>query len=158
MPRLDFSTPATQMMAQILGSVHYEGAEFSLTQYKQLCRLYGVTDAKREEMVAESRAMHEGRVASYNEDLQAWKAGTLFQEPEAPKPFDEAGIRRWYERGDARNMFRHAQHDGLRVMAFLSRFLEPGEDPVKMLIQMAVDAGFDVDPSDIEWGCNDETE
>lgn len=46
--------------------------------------------------------------------------------------------------GDFRNLTRYVQEDGIRVMAFLSRYLEPGEDPVKLTQRLCIDAGFDV--------------
>lgn len=46
--------------------------------------------------------------------------------------------------GDIRNLMRYADIDGLRVMAFLSRYLEPGEDPVRLLQNALSDAGYDV--------------
>lgn len=62
---------------------------------------------------------------------------------------DDSGILE--QAGTDRNLIRHARCDGLRVMAFLSRFLEPGEDPVKFLARVLGDACFDVDPTDSEW-------
>lgn len=52
-------------------------------------------------------------------------------------------LERWNETGKIRNLFRHVEHDGLRVMAFLSRFLEPDEDPVAFVAKLCADAGFD---------------
>lgn len=54
------------------------------------------------------------------------------------------------EQGTFRNLVRHTERDGLRVMAFLSRYLQPGQDPVKLVAQLCSEAGFDV-PNDIDW-------
>lgn len=62
---------------------------------------------------------------------------------------DDSGILE--QAGTDRNLIRHAKCDGLRIMAFLSKFLEPGEDPVKFLARVLVEACFDVDPADSEW-------
>jgi len=35
-------------------------------------------------------------------------------------------------------------------LAFLSKFLEPGQDPVKLVAQLCVEAGYDV-PNDVDW-------
>lgn len=56
-------------------------------------------------------------------------------------------IQRLHEAGDNRNVFRYTNHDGLRVMALLSKYLEPNEDPVTFIAQALADAGFDVDGS-----------
>ena len=53
--------------------------------------------------------------------------------------------------GADRNMFRHAEHDGLRLLAWLAKWVEPGTDPLKVLVQVAVAAGWNVDPEDAEW-------
>ena len=53
--------------------------------------------------------------------------------------------------GADRNMVRHATSDGLRLMAWIARFVPEGEDPLKTLIQIASDAGFDVPGEDGAW-------
>ena len=47
-------------------------------------------------------------------------------------------------------MHRHWKRDGLRVMAFLAKHLEQGQDPVKFVAQLAIEAGFD-EPDDYNW-------
>lgn len=46
--------------------------------------------------------------------------------------------------GDLRNLFRHAEADGLRLSAYIARFVEPGQDPVQVLHGLLLDAGCDV--------------
>ena len=53
--------------------------------------------------------------------------------------------------GSDRNVIRHAQCDGLRLLAWISKFTDAGGDPLKTLIQLAIDAGLDVDCADIDW-------
>lgn len=55
------------------------------------------------------------------------------------------------EAGALRNVLRAAEHDGMRIMAWLSGFLEPGEDPLKFVVQVAIEAGLEVDPVDVSW-------
>lgn len=50
-----------------------------------------------------------------------------------------------------RNAFRHAEADGLRLLAWISRFVPAGEDPLKTLVEMAAESGCDVDPEDVMW-------
>jgi len=45
--------------------------------------------------------------------------------------------------GSTRNMVRLARQDGLRIMALLSQFCEPGEDPVRLVCNVLAEAGFD---------------
>ncbi len=53
--------------------------------------------------------------------------------------------------GADRNLARFAAQDGLRIIAWLARHVEPGEDPLKTVIQMAVDSGWDVNPADVDY-------
>ena len=45
---------------------------------------------------------------------------------------------------NVRNLMRHVKSDGMRLMAILAKWCEPGEDPVKVLVRMAADNGYDV--------------
>ena len=58
-------------------------------------------------------------------------------------PFTQAGT--------DRNTLRHAECDGLRMLAWISRFMDQGDDPVRTLVQIAVEAGLDVSAEDFEW-------
>lgn len=53
--------------------------------------------------------------------------------------------------GSDRNVLRHAEADGLRLLAWIARYTETGCDPLKVLIQFAIEAGVDVDPSDVDY-------
>jgi len=48
------------------------------------------------------------------------------------------------EAGMLLSLFRHAGHDGARLMAVLAKWCEPGQDPVKVLVGLLDDAGYDV--------------
>ncbi len=76
------------------------------------------------------------------------------------KKAHEAAVEQWknwtdpqplYQAGADRNVARYAEHDGMRLIAWLAKHVPAGEDPLKVLVQLAADAGWDVDPSDIEW-------
>jgi hypothetical protein len=56
-----------------------------------------------------------------------------------------------YQAGADRNMLRRAEHDGLRLVAWLARHVPAGEDPLKALVQAAIEAGWDVAPEDAAW-------
>ncbi|HZL96042.1 MAG TPA: hypothetical protein VFB99_20460 [Vicinamibacterales bacterium] len=62
---------------------------------------------------------------------------------EDPRAFMQAGA--------DRDVFRHAELDGLRLLAWIARYVPPGEDPLKSLVMLASDAGWDVDPDDVAW-------
>ena len=57
--------------------------------------------------------------------------------------------------GADRNILRHAESDGLRMLAWISKFMSKGEDPLRTLIQFAVEAGIDVSTEDFEWAATD---
>jgi hypothetical protein len=62
--------------------------------------------------------------------------------------------------GNERDMFRAAERDGFRVLttlADLGLLENPGEDPVKIILELALDLGFDVDSQDILY-CEEEVE
>ena len=61
---------------------------------------------------------------------------------------DEPGI---MQHGATRNMLRHAEADGLRMVAWLARFVPPSEDPLKLLVQLTVERGWDIPPEDCAW-------
>lgn len=64
-------------------------------------------------------------------------------------------VREFMQAGADRNALRRAEADGLRLVAWLARYVPSGEDPLKTLIQVASDAGFDVDPEDFDWATAD---
>lgn len=69
--------------------------------------------------------------------VAAWKAW------EDPSPLMQAAA--------DHNMVRHATHDGLRLIAWMAKYMAAGDDPLKTFVQLAVDAGWDVSPEDIAW-------
>lgn len=82
--------------------------------------------------------------------------GLRIQDRDIPN-YEEYTLRSWadlhqealdvlsmHNTGDTRNLFRHAESDGLRLMAFLSQFVEPGEDPVRMVASALAEQGYDV--------------
>lgn len=53
-------------------------------------------------------------------------------------------------------LLRCAQLDGIRLVAWLGRYLEAGEDPLKLLIRMVSDLDYEVDARDVEWAESDD--
>lgn len=72
-------------------------------------------------------------------------------------PAERSDVAGFMQAGADVNAMRHAEADGLRMVAWLARRCPPGEDPLKVLVQLAIEAGWDVDPADIEWA-QDEAE
>jgi hypothetical protein len=153
------STPSSEMLIALLGGSSFEGVRVSRDELRHLLHFYKISDQVRAQLVAEAKVKHEvyiERIKKENEGL------SKFDQHFVPLPFDGDAVWRFIEAGDERNMFREAAHDGLRIMAFLSKYLEPDQDPVKLVIQMAVAADFDVSPEDAAWAdepnCTDDDE
>ncbi len=54
--------------------------------------------------------------------------------------------------GDTRNVCRHAEADGLRLMGWIARYCRPGEDPVKVVGRLFLEAGnVEIAPEDVGW-------
>lgn len=64
---------------------------------------------------------------------------------------NQKSVEKFMQAGADRNMLRYAEADGLRLIGWLARYCSPGEDPLKVLINIAVQAGLDVDYEDAEW-------
>ena len=65
----------------------------------------------------------------------------------------------FFQAGADVSMLRYAEVDGIRIVAWLARVMRgtaPGADPLKAVVQLAIDAGWDVDPADVSWAKNDE--
>jgi len=53
---------------------------------------------------------------------------------------------------------RLAQRDGLRIIAWLSKFCEPGQDPLKVIVPLLSEAGYGVEPEDLDWAEREDNE
>jgi len=63
---------------------------------------------------------------------------------------------RFMQAGADRNALRAAEADGLRLLAWIAKFVPAGEDPLAHLVQAAIAFGWDVDPEDVEWANDQE--
>lgn len=131
------TTPMSATMIQLLGAGSYcDGVRLSTSETESLCKAYSIVlPPARRKPTGEDY----GDGPEYTNDDQA-----------------KMGMDRFYEAGALRNMFRAAKHDGLRSMAVLAKHLNPEEDPVKFLIRLLNDAGYD-HPDDFDWACEDES-
>lgn len=148
------TTPIAATMIALLGGIRHGGVALSQDEFKAVQRLYGFVpegpNAKPPPPAAPQREAfrtaydYEAAVGRYKDAL---KAHANWKDPQA---FMQAGA-------DV-NALRHAEADGLRLLAWLARHLQTGDDPVQVLVQMAIDAGWDVDPSDVTWAQGDDDE
>lgn len=84
---------------------------------------------------------HESLLISREELLALYKLYGM-------KPIDEDSLQ---QQAQVRNLMRAATHDAMRVLSWLAQYMAGGEDPVKEVIRMAIDANYEVPPEDSEW-------
>jgi len=154
-PRTGHTTPRAEQITQLLGGAsRHEGVVISRDEKKHLDKLYGFVEEQPQPRpprpTAPDRADYT-KAYEYSDALKEYERRVKCWESwEDPRAFFEAGA--------TRNMFRHASHDGLRIMAWLAKFVEAGSDPLKTVVRMAIDSGCDVDPSDVTWAMQDDDE
>ena len=148
-------TPSTETIAQIFGLPFvYEGNGFTDSQRDRLWAFYGF---KTNYYDGFAESVHTAAVTRYKEDLRNWSALSRKNRREPTKPsFGETleDVKRFGETGDGITLGRLIARDGMRVMAFLSQYLEQGEDPVRVVARLAQQVGWDVtcDPGWTEYG------
>lgn len=139
------STPYHDGIFALLGGVSFDGVDFTVDQIDGLKSVYRFRDEVDEALLEDARKAH----AALVEDA------STPQDPWAPKrkvqPFVEEAHRVLLKEGSQRNLLRHVQHDGLRLMALLSEHLEDGEDPVKFVARLLEDQGYDIQPEVRDW-------
>jgi len=148
------TTPKTGTVFRLLGTgLRAGGVTLTRDETAALNKLYGFEIEKPQKRPPKPVLAE----VELEPDAPAWKRQDA--EKRAKKDHEEA-VKRWekwsdprelFQAGADRNMLRHAEHDGMRLVAWLAKYVPKGEDPLKTLVQLAVDAGYDVDPSDIEW-------
>lgn len=99
-----------------------------------------------------------GGAWSRNVDVTSDELAAIRRMYEAPATAANRPGEELLQAGEARYDLRMAQTDGLRMLAWLARYVEPGDDPVKVLVHLAVKAGWDVPPEDVAWSEEDAEE
>lgn len=148
------ATEVDQETISLLGGRRFEGVSFTNDQYEALYRHYGFDNSHVERCVQDSIRASEER---YEEAVKRHKEKSWQPPPEKP---NHNQIRRGNEAiingGDELAVFRAARDDGLRVMAFLSRYLEEDEDPVNLVAEALSHLGYDVMMDDLWTDIDDE--
>ena len=78
----------------------------------------------------------------YEAAMRAWRQACANHSPQ--------GVHKFALAGAERNLDRHVAADGVRLMAFLSRFLEDGQDPVALVAQLLAEAGYDTQGAEFD--------
>ena len=145
------TTPLAGTMLQLLGpGISSESLTLTRQEFEAVQKLYGFTKEKPNQKPPppEPPKLTGDRWKDQlaREDHQ--RALDAHAKWEDPRAFLQAGA--------DRNAMRHARADGTRMLVWLAKFVDAGQDPLKLLIQMASDAGYDVDPNDYEWATNED--
>lgn len=119
-----------------------------------------VTDRMAGAMIALMGGLTHGQVAFTRDQLKAMYSMYEFEPPVqlGPSPKSSRHLPVQYRSGvddleaaaAFRNMIRRAEADGLRLVAFLAKFMEPGEDPLRLVKEALSELGFDVQLEDDE--------
>jgi hypothetical protein len=156
------ATPADEVSLAFMKGHHHQGVMLTQTQVDRLYAFYGFDRKATSQRVAESKKLaedsYQARVAEWGSE---YKNRLVKPKPPVKHDFDAKGAAAFFDAGDHRNLFRHVTHDALRIMAFLAPFLQKGEDPVKLVAQLCIDAGYDVGYEVVDWlegACEDSDE
>jgi hypothetical protein len=150
------ATPVDAKLIQLLGGSRQDGVVFTTDQVRALETLYGFNFKEAAEgATAYAEERHQKAVEDHeafmaDPDVSAWAK----RDRKAPKPPSQS-ISEFIVAGSERNMFRAVKEDGMRAIALFSKFLEPGQDPVKLLVQLMDQAGWDVGDH-VEWAYDEE--
>lgn len=146
------TTPRAGVMLNLLGGVTAGPIALTGDEFRAIKKLYGFKPEKPHKKPPPPEPPKEkdfSKPWEYREALQKHElALEAHARWESPQPMMQAGA--------DRNAIRHAEQDGLRLLAWLAKFITAGEDPLKSLVQLACDAGWDVDGDDIAWSETEE--
>jgi hypothetical protein len=129
-------------LRQLLGGPSaYEGVAYTKDEFGHVQRVYGFTPEPEVARPPKPEPPPPGATYkerdAYEKTLRRWASWT------SPQAFMQAGA--------DRNVMRCASSDGLRLVGWIAKYVETGEDPMKALIRMATEAGYDVSTEDFEW-------
>jgi hypothetical protein len=152
------TTPHATEMIRLLGGVTSGSVALATDEFRSINKLYGFKPEKPNAKPPAPEPVPDLPPGSdytarlqHEEDLRKHKAACKALESWTdPRPFHQAGA--------DRNALRHAAADGLRLLAWLAKFVQPGEDPLKVLVRFAADAGCDVEPNDVDWADSEDAE
>ncbi len=147
------STPSAKFANELLGGgMVYQGVHWTQSEVDRLRKLYEYKVERPNKKPAPPVAP---KRSDFNSDWD-YRSAVSRHEDELRNHAKWQDSIALLQAGADRNMARYAEHDGLRIVAWLSRYAEPGEDPMKALIRLLMDSGIDIDPSDVTWAIGEE--
>ena len=146
------TTPKARAMTVLLGGSTFGSIAVSSDEFRAIQRLYGFKPESPNEKPPPPPAPKREDFdlkRKYDDAVEKHeKALKLHASWEDPMALMQAGA--------DRNAFRYAEADGLRIIAWLAKYVPTGEDPLKHIVQLAIECGLDVDPEDAEWATHEE--
>jgi hypothetical protein len=146
------TTPSASMLIQLLGSGYKQGSiAFTCDEIARVRKLYDFVPEPPNEKPAPPPPP---QIADFK---SRWDFEVARKKWEANVKALDAWIdpRAMLQSGADRNTMRYAEADGLRLLAWIAKYTSPGEDPLKILVRLASDAGYDVDASDRAWAVDE---
>ena len=144
----DITTPSAAFMLELLGGHRFGSIALTTDQLRHIQKLYGYVDEK-------PNKKPDAPIAPCREDFQfSWEYDHAFKDYERFKEMHDKweDPKAFLQAGADRNAIRNAESDGLRIIAWLAKYIPAGEDPLKHLIQLlSNDIGFDIDYEDLSW-------
>lgn len=151
------TTPASREIINFFGSgPGYESFYPTHDEYRNMQKAYGFTEEDLVKLPVPVKPVHEDYAfhdeISYKNDVKVYE--------KAVENYDEncKSMQKFMQSGADRNLYRHVLHDGMRVIAWISKFLQKDEDPLKFIVQLAYTNGFDVSCDDLGWASQSEEE
>lgn len=152
------STEGSADMIRLLGGTSLYGVTFTPTELRNVSRFYGIDPKQSKALADASHADALEAAKNASPPKYSWEPrGTV----KVPTESDRKSVEKFLDAGTNLAILREATTDGLRLMAYLSHFLQKGEDPVSLVHVLCRDAGYDtgctgfkdpaedVDPDDI---------
>ena len=136
------STAGSADMVSLLGGTSLYGVTFTKTELRNVSDFYGV-DPEQSKALADAghaEALEAAAVAMAKPKRYSWESSTSVK---VPTEKDRKAVETFLDAGTNLATLRQATIEGLRLMAYLSHFLQAGEDPVALVHNMCRDAGYD---------------
>lgn len=134
------STEGSADMVRMLGGTSLHGVTFTKTELRNVSEFYGI-DPKQSKRLADelhAEALEEAKNAE--PPRYSWEPKNTVK---IPTEKDRKAVETFLDAGTNLAALREAATDGLRLMAYLSHFLQEGEDPVTLVHNLCRDAGYD---------------
>lgn len=138
------STAGSADSVKMFGGHAIYGVTFTKTEMKKISLFYGVDPNQAKELADKSHAEAVEVAKNAKPSANSWGFQKFVK---VPTEEDRKSVQNFLQVGTDLSTLREATTEGLRLMAYLSHFLEVGEDPVTFVHNLCRDAGYDTMPT-----------